>query len=52
MTGLLAVHDRLNAKKLLGPAARLGANVLGVDIASNLVGAGNRRAARPEWLWA
>ena len=22
---LLAVHDRLNAKKLLGPAARLGA---------------------------
>ena len=27
------------------PAARLGANVLGVDIASNLVEAGNRRAA-------
>jgi SAM-dependent methyltransferase len=26
------------------PAARLGANVLGVDIASNLVAAGNRRA--------
>src|SRR5438093_4070343 len=26
------------------PAARLGANVLGVDIASNLVEAGNRRA--------
>ena len=26
------------------PAARLGANVLGVDIASNLVGAGNARA--------
>ena len=25
MTGLLAVHDRLNANKLLGPAARLGA---------------------------
>jgi hypothetical protein len=25
MTGLLAVHDRLNAEKLLGPAARLGA---------------------------
>jgi hypothetical protein len=25
MTGLLAVHDRLSAKKLLGPAARLGA---------------------------
>jgi hypothetical protein len=25
MTGLLAVHDRLNAKKLLGPSARLGA---------------------------
>ena len=25
MTGLLAVHDRLNAQKLLGPAARLGA---------------------------
>ena len=24
MTGLLEVHDRLNAKKLLGPAARLG----------------------------
>jgi ubiquinone/menaquinone biosynthesis C-methylase UbiE len=26
------------------PAARLGANVLGIDIASNLVEAGNRRA--------
>ena len=25
MTGLLAVHERLNANKLLGPAARLGA---------------------------
>ena len=25
MTGLLAVHDRLNANKLLGPTARLGA---------------------------
>ena len=25
MTNLLAVHDRLNEKKLLGPAARLGA---------------------------
>jgi hypothetical protein len=25
MTGLLKVHDRLNAQKLLGPAARLGA---------------------------
>ena len=25
MTGLMAVHDRLNARKLLGPAARLGA---------------------------
>ena len=24
MTGLLAVHDKLNAGKLLGPAARLG----------------------------
>ena len=24
MTGLLEVHDRLNTKKLLGPAARLG----------------------------
>ena len=24
MTGVLAVHDRLNANKLLGPAARLG----------------------------
>ena len=24
MTNLLAVHDRLNAKKLLGPTARLG----------------------------
>lgn len=24
MTDLLAVHDRLNARKLLGPAARLG----------------------------
>jgi len=28
------------------PAARLGADVLGVDIASNLVEAGNRRAER------
>src|SRR4249919_2832438 len=28
------------------PAARLGADVLGVDIASNLVEAGNRRAQR------
>src|SRR6187200_2185843 len=28
------------------PAARLGADVLGVDIARNLVEAGNRRAAR------
>ena len=27
------------------PAARLGADVLGVDIARNLVDAGNRRAA-------
>src|SRR5438477_2525325 len=27
------------------PAARLGADVLGVDIATNLVAAGNRRAA-------
>jgi cyclopropane fatty-acyl-phospholipid synthase-like methyltransferase len=27
------------------PAARLGADVLGVDIATNLVEAGNRRAA-------
>ena len=25
MTGLLAVHDRLNANKLLGPSVRLGA---------------------------
>ena len=25
MTGLLAVHDRLNINKLLGPSARLGA---------------------------
>ena len=25
MTELLAVHDRLNIRKLLGPAARLGA---------------------------
>ena len=25
MTNLLQVHDRLNEKKLLGPAARLGA---------------------------
>ncbi len=30
------------------PAARLGAKVLGVDIASNLVQAGNRRALREE----
>src|SRR5579862_5324376 len=28
------------------PAARLGADVLGVDIASNLVEAGNRRAEK------
>ena len=28
------------------PAAKLGANVLGVDIASNMVAAGNRRAAQ------
>jgi 2-polyprenyl-3-methyl-5-hydroxy-6-metoxy-1,4-benzoquinol methylase len=28
------------------PAAQLGANVLGVDIARNLVDAGNRRAER------
>jgi 2-polyprenyl-3-methyl-5-hydroxy-6-metoxy-1,4-benzoquinol methylase len=28
------------------PAARLGADVLGVDIARNLVEAGNRRAQR------
>ena len=28
------------------PAARLGANVLGVDIASNLVKAGNARAEK------
>ena len=28
------------------PAARLGANVLGVDIAANLVAAGNARATR------
>jgi SAM-dependent methyltransferase len=28
------------------PAAKLGANVLGVDIAANLVAAGNRRAAQ------
>jgi len=25
MTGLLGVHDRLNAHKLLGPSVRLGA---------------------------
>ena len=29
------------------PAAQLGADVLGVDIASNLVAAGNARAAGP-----
>ena len=29
------------------PAARLGADVLGVDIAANLVEAGNRRKATP-----
>src|SRR3990167_3656287 len=28
------------------PAARLGADVLGVDIASNIVSAGNQRAAQ------
>ena len=28
------------------PAAKLGADVLGIDIARNLVEAGNRRAAR------
>ncbi len=31
------------------PAARLGADVLGVDIAANLVAAGNRRAATVGW---
>jgi ubiquinone/menaquinone biosynthesis C-methylase UbiE len=33
----------MNPNKAL-PAARLGADVLGIDIASNLVEAGNRRA--------
>jgi hypothetical protein len=37
MTGLLAVHDRLNAGKLLGPAARLG----GTAEARTLRGPGN-----------
>ncbi len=37
MTGLLAVHDRLNAGKLLGPAARLG----GTADARTLRGPGN-----------
>ena len=37
MTNLLAVHDRLNEKKLLGPAARLGATA----DARTLRGAGN-----------
>lgn len=37
MTGLLAVHDRLNAGKLLGPAARLG----GTAEAHTLRGPGN-----------
>jgi hypothetical protein len=36
MTGLLSVHDRLNANKLLGPAARLG----GTAEARTLRGAG------------
>jgi len=37
MTGLLSVHDRLNANKLLGPAARLG----GTAEARTLRGPGN-----------
>ena len=37
MTGLMAVHDRLNAHKLLGPAARLG----GTADARTLRGPGN-----------
>ena len=37
MTGLLAVHDRLNATKLLGPSARLG----GTAEARTLRGPGN-----------
>jgi hypothetical protein len=37
MTGLLAVHDKLNAGKLLGPAARLG----GTAEARTLRGPGN-----------
>ena len=37
MTGLLEVHDRLNEKKLLGPAARLG----GTAEARTLRGPGN-----------
>ncbi len=37
MTGLMAVHDRLNVGKLLGPAARLG----GTAEARTLRGPGN-----------
>jgi hypothetical protein len=37
MTGLLAVHDRLNVNKLLGPSARLG----GTAEARTLRGPGN-----------
>jgi hypothetical protein len=37
MSGLLAVHDRLNANRLLGPAARLG----GTAEARTLRGPGN-----------
>ena len=33
MTGLLSVHDRLNANKLLGPAARLGGDGRGPHLA-------------------
>lgn len=32
------------------PSAKLGANVLGVDIARNLVEAGNLRAKKKDWI--
>ena len=46
MTGLLAVHDRLNANKLLGPAARLGATAEPAPCAVRATGMVHRRAVR------
>ena len=46
MTGLLDVHDRLNAHKLLGPSARLGATDEGPHPARSRRRHGHRRAVR------